>query len=53
MSVAISTAREDGAIYHEVKYGQSLWSIAIAYGTKIEEIKRLPHIISVKQVNLA
>jgi LysM repeat protein len=40
-AVVVSTPREDGAIYHEVKYGQSLWSIAIAYGTKIDEIKRL------------
>jgi LysM repeat protein len=40
-AVVTSTPRADGAVYHEVKYGQSLWSIAIAYGTKIDEIKRL------------
>jgi uncharacterized protein YkwD len=39
--VALSTARPDGDVVHEVKYGQSLWSIAIEYGTTIEQIKRL------------
>ncbi len=36
-----STARPDGDVIHEVKYGQSLWSIAIQYGTTIEQIRRL------------
>lgn len=31
----------DGSVIHEVKSGQALWSIAIAYGTKIEELIRL------------
>jgi hypothetical protein len=39
--VARSTARPDGDVIHEVMYGQSLWSIAIQYGTTIEQIKRL------------
>ena len=39
--VSIATARPDGDVIHEVNYGQSLWSIAIAYGVRIEEIKRL------------
>lgn len=39
--VALSTARPDGDVIHEVKYGQTLWSIAIQYGTTIEQIKRL------------
>ena len=39
--VALSTARPDGDVIHEVKYGQSLWSIAIQYKTTIEQIKRL------------
>jgi LysM repeat protein len=39
--VALSTARPDGDVIHEVKYGQTLWSIAIEYGTTIEQIKRL------------
>jgi LysM repeat protein len=38
--VAVSTARPDGDVVHEVKYGQTLWSIAIEYGTTIEQIKR-------------
>lgn len=39
--VAISTARPDGDVVHEVEYGQTLWSIAIEYDTTIEQIKRL------------
>jgi len=39
--VAISTARPDGDVVHEVKYGQTLWSLAIHYKISIEEIKRL------------
>ena len=39
--VAMSTARPDGDVIHEVKYGQTLWSIAIQYGTTIEQIRRL------------
>jgi LysM repeat protein len=45
-AVVLSTPREDGAVYHDVQYGQSLWSIAIAYGTKIDEIKRLNNLSS-------
>jgi LysM repeat protein len=39
-AVVLSTPREDGAVYHEVQYGQSLWSIAI------DDIKRLNNLIS-------
>lgn len=39
--VSISTARPDGDVIHEVQYGQTLWSIAIQYGTTIEQLKRL------------
>ena len=35
------TARPDGDVVHEVQYGQSLWSIAITYGTTIEQIQKL------------
>ena len=35
------TARSDGDVVHEVQYGQSLWSIAITYGTTIEQIQKL------------
>jgi LysM repeat protein len=31
----------DGRLIHTVEYGQSLWSIAIAYNTTIKEINRL------------
>jgi uncharacterized protein YkwD/LysM repeat protein len=36
-----ATARPDGDVIHEVRNGQSLWAIAIEYGVKIAEIKRL------------
>jgi uncharacterized protein YkwD/LysM repeat protein len=36
-----STSRPDGDVVHEVEYGQSLWSIAITYGTTIEQIQKL------------
>ena len=39
--VAINTALADGNVYHDVKYGQTLWSIAIAYGTTIKQIQQL------------
>lgn len=39
--VVLVTALADGDIYHEVQYGQTLWSIAIAYGTTIKQIQQL------------
>ena len=39
--VSVATARPDGDVIHAVKYGQTLWSIAIEYGVKIDDIKRL------------
>ncbi|HKJ39527.1 MAG TPA: LysM peptidoglycan-binding domain-containing protein [Anaerolineales bacterium] len=39
--VAVSTAKPDGDIVHEVQYGQTLWSIAVQYNTTIAELKRL------------
>jgi len=44
--VVVATARPDGDVIHEVKNGQSLWSIAIKYGTKIDEIRRLNNLPS-------
>ncbi|PKO06352.1 MAG: hypothetical protein CVU41_06405 [Chloroflexi bacterium HGW-Chloroflexi-3] len=35
------TPNENGAVVHEVLPGQALWSIAIAYDTKIEDLIRL------------
>lgn len=39
--VDLVTPNADGDVIHEVKAGQSLWQIAIAYDTTIDEIKRL------------
>jgi LysM repeat protein len=39
--VAVSTARPDGDVVHEVKYGQTLWSLADLYHASVDEIKRL------------
>ncbi len=39
--VKLSTAQADGNLYHVVQYGQSLWSIAIAYHTTIKQIQAL------------
>ncbi len=38
--VLVSTARPDGDVIHKVAYGQSLWSVAIAYNTTIDQIRR-------------
>lgn len=37
-AVMTATPLTDGSIVHEVQSGQALWSIAIAYGVKIDEI---------------
>lgn len=42
--VAVATARPNGDVYHIVQYGQTLWSIAIEYGTKIDQIRALNHL---------
>jgi len=39
--ITISTPDENGLVYHEVQYGQTLWAIAIEYGVKIDEIRAL------------
>lgn len=39
--VARATALPNGDVIHEVKYGQALWSIAIQYGTTIDNLRRL------------
>lgn len=46
LPVVRATARPDGDVIHEVKNGQSLWSIAIAYGVKIEQIRQWNNISS-------
>ena len=42
--VMLSTARPDGDVFHKVQYGQSLWSIAIEYGTTIKNIQALNYL---------
>lgn len=39
--VTTATPQPDGSVIHIVQSGQSLWSIATAYGTKIDTIKQL------------
>jgi len=39
--IIASTPDENGLVYHEVQYGQTLWAIAIEYGVKIDEIRAL------------
>lgn len=39
--VAVNTALPNGDVLHKVQYGQSLWSIAIEYGTTIKSIQAL------------
>lgn len=39
--VVMSTARPDGDVFHKAQYGQTLWSIAITYGTTIKNIQAL------------
>ena len=46
MPVVRATARPDGDVIHEVKNGQSMWSIAIEYGGKIDQIQRLNNLSS-------
>ncbi|HMD90869.1 MAG TPA: CAP domain-containing protein [Anaerolineaceae bacterium] len=41
MPVVLATPQSDGSIVHVVLDGQSLWSIAIAYGVKINQIVAL------------
>jgi len=39
--VAVSTARPDGDVVHEVQYGQTLWSLSDLYQVSVDDIKRL------------
>lgn len=39
--VVVNTSFPNGRVYHEVRYGQTLWSIAVAYGTTIKQIQAL------------
>jgi LysM repeat protein len=44
--VSIATARPDGDVFHQVKYGQTMWSIAVAYGVRIADIQLLNNLTS-------
>jgi uncharacterized protein YkwD len=46
MPVVRATANPNGDVIHEVKNGQSMWSIAIEYGVKIEQIRQLNNLSS-------
>jgi hypothetical protein len=39
--ITINTPDDNGLVYHEVQYGQTLWAIAIEYGVKIDAIRAL------------
>jgi DNA-binding CsgD family transcriptional regulator len=39
--VAVATPQEDGAIIHTVEEGQTLWSIAAAYGITVEQLRQM------------
>ncbi|MFN8433215.1 MAG: LysM peptidoglycan-binding domain-containing protein [Anaerolineales bacterium] len=39
--VVLNTPFPNGKVYHEVLYGQTLWSIAVAYETTIKQIQDL------------
>ncbi|MFN8384557.1 MAG: LysM peptidoglycan-binding domain-containing protein [Anaerolineales bacterium] len=40
LPIALNTAMPNGDVYHEVKYGQTLWSIAVNYHTTIKQIQQ-------------
>ena len=39
--VVVNTARPDGDVVHQVKYGQTLWTLADQYHVSVDDIKRL------------
>jgi LysM repeat protein len=47
LPVRLNTALPDGDVYHEVQYGQSLWSIAITYNTTIKQIQQLNNLYDI------
>ena len=44
--VSVSTPNADGNVFHDVKFGQTLWQIAITYQVKIDDIKRLNNLLN-------
>jgi hypothetical protein len=51
MPVIISTALPDGDVLHKVQYGQSLWSIATAYHTTVEQIRAWNNLEDAASIN--
>ena len=43
--ISVSTPNADGNVFHDVKFGQTLWQIAITYNVKIEDIRRLNNLL--------
>ena len=41
LAIQTMTPQPDGSLLHEVKAGESLWTISIAYGVYIQDIQRL------------
>jgi uncharacterized protein YkwD len=39
--IVVNTAQPDGNVYHVLQNGQTLWSVAIEYGTTIKQIQNL------------
>ncbi len=46
LPVVVNTAMPNGEVYHEVQYGQTLWSIAVKYNTTIKQIQQLNNLQS-------
>jgi len=46
LPVTRNTAMPDGVVMHEVRYGQTLWTLAMQYDSTIAEIKSLNHLSS-------
>jgi hypothetical protein len=44
--VSVSTPNASGNVFHDVKFGQTLWQIAITYNVKIDDIKRLNNLFN-------
>ena len=41
LPVMVSTPMASGELFHEVQYGQTLWSIAVAYTTTVNQLRSL------------
>jgi hypothetical protein len=48
LPVFASTPLEDGKVYHDVQFGQTLWSLAVEYKTTVQQIKTLNNLSGVE-----